>query len=98
MTWSPPNQNEYSPIMDWADRVTHLRQWTRGRERAPHKPLLLLYALGRFQRTGDSPILFSEAEAELGQLLKEFGPPRPTSPAYPFHHLTNDGFWVVNTS
>jgi putative restriction endonuclease len=83
--------------MDWADRVAHLRQWTRGHERAPHKPLLLLYALGQYQRCGNAPILYSEAEATLGQLLKEFGPPRTTSPAYPFHYMTSDGLWVVTT-
>lgn len=85
-------------MMDWADRVTKLRQWTRGGERAPHKPLLLLYALGHFQRHGDAPISFSEAEEHLGRLLAEFGPPRKTSPAYPFHHLATDGLWTVSTA
>jgi putative restriction endonuclease len=84
--------------MDWADRVTRLRQWTRRGERAAHKPLLLLYALGHFQRYGDTPIPFSEAEEQLRRLLNEFGPPRPTSPAYPFHHLTTDGLWTVTTA
>lgn len=84
--------------MDWAERVTRLRRWTRGGERAPHKPLLLLYALGHFQRYGDIPISFSEAEESLTRLLKEFGPPRKTSPAYPFHHLTSDGLWTVSTA
>lgn len=83
--------------MDWAERVTRLRQWRRGGERAAHKPLLLLYALGHFQRYGDGPIPFSEAEEQPGRLLKEFGPPRPTSAAYPFHHLTSDGLWTVST-
>ncbi|MEU4653249.1 phosphorothioated DNA-binding restriction endonuclease [Streptomyces sp. NPDC023723] len=36
--------------MDWLERIAALRQWTRNGTRAPHKPLLLLYALGRFQR------------------------------------------------
>ena len=27
----------------------------------------------------------------------EFGPPRKSSPGYPFHHLTSDGLWVVRT-
>jgi putative restriction endonuclease len=84
--------------VDWAERVTSLRRWTRGGERAPHKPLLLLYALGHFQRRGNEPILFSEAEEKLGRLLREFGPPRKTSPAYPFHHLASDGLWVVTTA
>ncbi|MFI7230582.1 phosphorothioated DNA-binding restriction endonuclease [Nonomuraea angiospora] len=83
--------------MDWIERVAEIRRWTRGGERAPHKPLLLLYALGHFQRHGNRPISFSAAEAELKKLLKEYGPPRDTSPGYPFHHLTNDGLWLVDT-
>jgi putative restriction endonuclease len=56
-----------------------------------------LYALGRFQRDGGAPIIFSEAEQDLDGLLKEFGPPRKTAP-YPFHHLATDGVWTVSTS
>jgi putative restriction endonuclease len=55
-------------------------------------------SLGHFPRNGDTPILYSEAEERLSRLLQEFGPPRPTSPAYPFHHLTTDGLWVVTTA
>ncbi len=83
--------------MDWVRRVTSLNQWRRGGERAPHKPLLLLYALGRLQQTGSSRVAFVDSEAPLGALLEEFGPPRKTSSAYPFHHLTTDGLWVVRT-
>ncbi|MEV7005871.1 phosphorothioated DNA-binding restriction endonuclease [Streptosporangium sp. NPDC051022] len=84
--------------MDWVERVAGIRRWSKGGERAPHKPLLLLYALGRFQRHGNRPIPFSAAEAELRSLLKEYGPPRDTSPGYPFHHLTSDGLWLVDTA
>ena len=84
--------------MDWAKRFAQIRRWTRQGERAPHKPLLLLYALGRFQREGGRPIPFGSAEADLRLLLKEFGPPRDTSPGYPFHHLTSDGVWLVDTT
>lgn len=83
--------------MDWVDRFVKVRQWSRGDERAPHKPLLLLYALGQFQRDGGLPIVYSSAEEKLSQLLQEFGPPRKTNPAYPFHHLTSDGLWRVRT-
>lgn len=83
--------------MDWIERIAEIRRWTRVGERAPHKPLLLLYILGHFQRHGNRPIPFSAAEAELKKLLKEYGPPRDTSPGYPFHHLTSDGLWLVDT-
>ena len=81
----------------WIERVTSLNQWRRGGERAPHKPLLLLYALGRLQRTGSASMTFVDAEPDLKRLLEEFGPPRPPHPEYPFHHLTTDGLWVVQT-
>lgn len=82
---------------DWVERVTSLNQWRRGGERAPHKPLLLLYALGQLQRSGSSRMAFGDVEADLKHLLEEFGPPRPTSPGYPFHHLVSDGLWVVTS-
>ncbi|RAY11532.1 restriction endonuclease [Actinomadura craniellae] len=85
--------------MDWVERVLKVRRHSRNGERAPHKPLLLLYALGRFQAEGARPIGFSAAEEDLRRLLREFGPPRATSPGYPFHHLTNDdGLWLVETA
>lgn len=83
--------------MDWIERFEHLRRWTRNGERAPHKPLLLLYALGRYQADGGAPVPYSVAEDPLRKLLTEFGPRRKTSPGYPFHHLVNDGLWVVRT-
>ncbi|MBH1933033.1 HNH endonuclease [Streptomyces sp. AV19] len=82
---------------DWPARVGALRQWAQGGERAPHKPLLLLYALGRFQRDGGLELRYSEVEADLKRLLADFGPNRRTSPAYPFHHLVGDGVWEVRT-
>ena len=87
-----------TPADEWITRVASLNQWRRGGERAPHKPLLLLYMLGRLQRVGSGSVTFTDAEADLRRLLEEFGPPRQTSPGYPFHHLTSDGLWVVRTS
>ncbi|HUR18922.1 MAG TPA: HNH endonuclease [Acidimicrobiales bacterium] len=81
---------------DWLRRIAGIRQWVRRGERAPHKPLLLLYAMGRLQRTGSTEVAYVEAEPALDELLRDFGPPgRKTSPAYPFHHLQSDGLWAV---
>lgn len=80
---------------EWLERVGVIRTWRRGDQRAPHKPLLLLYILGRLQRTGTTEVTYVEAEPELEALLRDFGPPNPTSPAYPFHHLQTDGLWQV---
>jgi signal transduction histidine kinase len=77
---------------DWVERVAHIRAWSRNGMRAPHKPLLLLYLLGRLQRSGANvPVSFTEAEVPVGRLLADFGPPAPTNAGYPFHHLTSDG-------
>ena len=89
-----------APVSDrdqWLATVGSIRRWSRGGERAPHKPLLLLYALGRLQRAGSSAVTFAEAELTLDRLLQEFGPAgRRTTPAYPFHHLQTDGLWLVD--
>ncbi|MCX5051981.1 HNH endonuclease [Streptomyces sp. NBC_00201] len=84
--------------MDWLERTAKLRQWTRNGTRAPHKPLLLLYALGRFQEDADSQLRYSAVEEDLQRLLTEYGPPNKTTPAYPFHHLVSDGVWEVRTA
>jgi putative restriction endonuclease len=83
--------------MDWLERTGTLRQWTRSGTRAPHKPLLLLYALGRFQDDADGELRYSAVEEDLQRLLTEYGPPNRTTPAYPFHHLVSDGVWEVRT-
>ncbi|MGW4563918.1 phosphorothioated DNA-binding restriction endonuclease [Streptomyces sp. NPDC004561] len=83
--------------MDWMERAATLRQWTRSGTRAPHKPLLFLYALGRFQRDAEDELRYTAVEEDLRRLLTEYGPPHRTTPAYPFHHLVNDGVWEVRT-
>ncbi|MGW5493697.1 phosphorothioated DNA-binding restriction endonuclease [Streptomyces olivaceoviridis] len=83
--------------MDWLERIAKLRQWTKGGTRAPHKPLLLLYALGRFQEDADGGLRYTAVEQDLQRLLAEYGPPHKTTPAYPFHHLVSDGVWEVRT-
>ncbi|MFJ9445959.1 phosphorothioated DNA-binding restriction endonuclease [Kitasatospora sp. NPDC101235] len=83
--------------MDWLDRVARLRRWTNNGVRAPHKPLLLLYALGSYQQDADRELPYSAVEKELKGLLAEYGPSHATTPAYPFHHLVSDGVWEVRT-
>lgn len=83
--------------MDWVERSAQLRQWTRSGTRAPHKPLLFLYALSRFQQDADEELRYSAVEVDLQALLTEYGPGNRTTPAYPFHHLVSDGVWEVRT-
>lgn len=79
-------------------RVDKLNVWQRGAERAPHKPLLLLLALGRQSRGLTGPVLYEDLSPELASLLREFGPSRRAyHPEYPFWRLQNDGVWVVES-
>ena len=70
--------------------------WTRGPERAPHKPLLILVALARIQAGYPRMTPFIELEQPLRDLLRDFGPPRVAHhPEYPFWRLQRDQLWVV---
>ena len=77
-------------------RFEKLRVWKRAGERAPHKPLLVLYAFGKLLRGEDRLIPYSEVDSNLGNLLKEFGPKRANyRPKYPFWHLQTDKVWEI---
>lgn len=76
-------------------RFENLTVWKRGDQRAPHKPLLVLYALGHLLQ-GDRWLQFSEIEEDFSDLLIEFGPPRKNHhPEYPFWYLQSDEVWKV---
>lgn len=79
-------------------RVADLSVWQDKRkgERAPHKPLLLLWALGRCVAGRERLAEYREVDADLKPLLVEFGPPRKSyHTEYPFWYLRNDGLWQV---
>ncbi|MFO7931948.1 MAG: HNH endonuclease [Desulfosalsimonas sp.] len=80
-------------------RFKTLNIWKSGGQRAPHKPLLILYALGRYQQGKDRLIPYNEAEKDLKQMLADFGPPRRNyHPEYPFWHLKNDAIWEIKNT
>jgi putative restriction endonuclease len=93
----PPSARDAPQILD---RLSALRQHQQDGRRSPHKPLLVLLALGRLATTGTSALPWSEAESELADLLQEFGPTsrtgRAQSAAYPFTRLRADGVWVLD--
>jgi hypothetical protein len=69
-----------------------LNVWIRGGERAPHKPLLVLYVFGRWSRSESADIPFADVDRDLTPLLREFGLSRRSyHPEFPFWHLNNDG-------
>ena len=81
----------------WLDRFGKIRQHVgKDGRRAPHKPLLLLYMLGKFRTTGSASVTFLEAEPALHKLLTDFGTPTSKPrPEFPFTRLENDGLWFV---
>ncbi|MFF2366305.1 phosphorothioated DNA-binding restriction endonuclease [Streptomyces sp. NPDC058122] len=70
-----------------------LRQARIGTVRAPHKPLLLLWLLGRFTAVGSTAVTYDEAEGPVSRLINDFGPmiSNPSQAkqraAMPFVHL-----------
>lgn len=80
-------------------RIRSLKTWKRGGVRAPHKPLLLLLALGRIEQGKERLARFEDLEEPLQRLLKEFGPPRDRYAAeYPFWYLRSAGLWEVTNA
>jgi len=78
------------------EAVRNIRTWKKNGERAPHKPLLILYALGRVAREEPREMLYEDVKEHLRKLLVDFGPYRQThSPSYPFVRLCNDGIWEI---
>lgn len=75
----------------------NLNIWKRGEQRAPHKPLLLLYALGKCASGVDRLLPYRDIDSDLRKLLIDFGPPRKSfHPEYPFWRLQNDGLWEID--
>jgi putative restriction endonuclease len=80
-------------------RFERITVWRRGGLRAPHKPLLVMYAIGRLLRGEPRLAPFKQIDKDLSILLKEFGPPRKsTHPEYPFWRLKNDGLWELTNT
>ena len=83
---------------DVVTKLTSLRQYQGDGRRAPHKPLLVLLALGQLRSTGSSAMSWSMVEQRLSAMLAEFGTPSrqgSTSAAYPFTRLRADGVWQL---
>lgn len=77
-------------------RTRSLNVWKRGGERAPHKPLLLLLALGRMEGGEARLMSYRDIDEPLKELLEQYGPPRKSQhPEYPFWFLQSDQVWEV---
>ncbi|TRZ40098.1 restriction endonuclease [Niallia circulans] len=78
-------------------KIQKLSIWKKGDQRAPHKPLLILYALGQMQAQSDRLLSYEETRVRLTELLREFGPIRKSyHPEEPFVRLKKDGIWILD--
>ncbi|RKU10882.1 restriction endonuclease [Candidatus Poribacteria bacterium] len=81
-------------------RFQNFQIWERRGERAPHKPLLILYAIGKLM-LGEERLSYAAIEDDLRDLLKEFGPWRDRyRPQDPFWRLRDprnpeDRVWKI---
>lgn len=71
-----------------------IKRFQLGGHRAPHKPLLILYALAEYQN-GKKEILFETAEERLNTLINDFGSMGKARCEFPFVRLSNDGVWEI---
>ena len=82
---------------DAVHRFRKLNVWENGDSRAPHKPLLALWAIGRCLKGKERLVTYKVVEKEVGALLQRFGPVRQrVRPDYPFWHLQNDCVWEID--
>ena len=83
--------------------LSALRRAQIGSRRAPHKPLLVLWLLGRFVAEGSTSVTYDEAEAPVSRLINDFGPAVSNRArareraAMPFVHLERE-LWDLRDS
>ncbi|MHA6247951.1 phosphorothioated DNA-binding restriction endonuclease [Pontibacter sp. CAU 1760] len=84
-------------FQDLLSQFQNINTWKSKGTRAPHKPLLILIALGEIQRGNIGFIPYTSIEPKLKDLLIDFGPYRKSYyPNFPFTKLANDGLWQLN--
>ena len=78
------------------ERFRKLQVWSAHGQRAPHKPLLALWAIGRCLRGEERLASYLDADRALRKLLRAFGPHRRViHTEQPFWRLRTDGVWEV---
>lgn len=92
-----PPEVESETAADILARFKKLALWSRNGSRAPHKPLLALWAIGRCLAGMPRLASFEEVDRALSGLLRSFAPRRKHKPDTqdPFWRLRNDGVWQI---
>ena len=99
-------RSDHSTQRDTAERWVHIvqsiRRYTKENSRAPYKPLLLLWLIGKLAERSDQPeqptrFLFSDVEDELTELMEKHRMGNtPVRVQYPFVYLANDrDLWIL---
>jgi putative restriction endonuclease len=67
------------------EKFRSITVWKEDGARAPHKPLLALYAIRRVLRGEPRMVAYTEVDRDVSKLLMEFGPRRQSyHPEYPY--------------
>ena len=91
----------------WVERVKSVRRYTKkgkgeipSQKRAPYKPLLLLWLIGRVAKGEASQVSFKDAEEDLTDLMRPHSMRKSgVRVQYPFLHLAADrDLWRVEDS
>ncbi len=78
------------------DLFNNIKIWRKLGQRAPHKPLLLLLALGRISQGNFDKFTYTDVKNQLKELLIEYSPPRKSyHPEQPFWRLERDKLWKI---
>ena len=81
------------------EKFKTLNLWRKDGARAPHKPLLVIFAIGELLRGKGRLLPYSVIDTKLGELLSEYGPRRTRQGThYPFWRLQTDGIWKVSSA
>lgn len=82
----------------WVERVRSIKRFTHLDRRAPYKPLLLLWLIGRHAAGLSTRVSFREAEEDLTRLMDRFRLGVKLRVTYPFVYLgTSRDLWRVET-
>jgi putative restriction endonuclease len=83
--------------MNLIDRIDAINVYKKGANRAPHKPLYLLFLLACRQKGMPRMLAFSDVNPILSVALRLFGQRTASvNPEYPFWRLQNDGLSEVH--
>ncbi|NML54291.1 hypothetical protein HHL19_07260 [Streptomyces sp. R302] len=75
--------------------IAKIRTHTGSGGPSPHKPLALLWSIGRVAAKEKRLAPWSVFEREVGKLLADFGGTSHVTPHYPFTRLRGSGVWEV---